>query len=771
LIAVAKPKYERVAVGRHALFFLVLIVLSIGQVATARAAAPQVLATWATSVQDTSAALSAHLDCGGLVTGYRFEYIRAVDLVANEAVGREGFFGAARVPQPDANAGKCAASVRQTRQANGLQAGTEYRYRVVAHNTDGTTIGPEAGLTTRASGAPAGLLDGRGWEMVTPVEKNGGAIEGFGGNNGGGVLQAAVQGGAMSYSARTSFGEGGEGAPGGSQYVAERSASGWTTRNISPAMPSSGYGPQPEGVPYQLFSPELARGLLTGVPDPPLPGTDAPAGYANYYLRDAAGAYTALLGQADVAGLGLSPADFSLAFSGASPDLGHVVLSTCAALTVDAVEVPGTAGCDLASPNLYEWSPGGLRLVNVLPGHSDGTPPGRLAAPSGAVSSDGSRVYWTDGTALYLREGSRTVQVAESVGGGATFQLATPDGAVAFFTKAEHLYRYDVGTEATADLTPGGGVTGVLGASGDGAFVYFATASGISLSHGGGSGEVAPAPDPINFPPSSGTARVSADGLHLLFVSAAQVTLYDNSDPDTGARSDEVYLYDAATNTVTCVSCNPSGEPPIGSASIPGAVANGIGSAATRIYKPRVLSADGRRVFFDSPDRLVDGQGPDAAPDVFEWEAAGTGSCVRPQGCLALISSGRPGGATFVDASADGADVFFLTAASLVKADPDAVDIYDAREGGGFPEPEAPIPCEEDACQPLPPPPDDPSPGTLAPSTGNPPVHFPKGKKKAKKHRKKKAKKHRKKGHGAKRRGAGKRTKHREGSRPRGGRS
>ena len=698
--------------------------------------------TWVTSVQDTSAALNAHLDCGGLATGYRFEYIRATDLAANVEAGRDGFAGAARIPQPDANAGKCAANVKETTQANGLQAGTEYRYRIVAHNTDGTLTGPEAAFATRASGAPAGLLDGRGWEMVTPVDKNGGAIEGFGGNNGGGVLQAATQGGAISYSARTSFGEGGEGAPGGSQYVSQRSASGWAARNISPPMPSGGYGSEPEGVPYQFFSPDLARGLLAGVPDPPLPGTDAPAGYANYYLRDTTGAYTALLRQGDVGGLGLNPADFSLAFAGASPDLGHVALSTCAALTADAVEVPTASGCDPASPNLYEWAPGGLRLVNMLPGDSTGTPPGRLAAPAGAVSSDGSRVYWTDGTDLYLREGNRTVQVDEGVGGGGAFQLATPNGAVALFTKAEHLYRYDVATEGTTDLTPGGGVTGVLGASDDGSYVYSATASGIRLSHGGGSGEVAPAPDTVNFPPSSGTARVSSDGRHLLFVSSARVTLYDNSNPDTGEPTNEVYLYDAATNAITCVSCNPSGEPPIGAASIPGAIANGVGPAAARVYKPRVLSADGRRVFFNSSDRLVDGQGPDTAPDVFEWEAGGTGSCARPQGCVGLISSGRPGGATFVDASADGADVFFLTAASLVKADPDAVDIYDAREGGGFPEPEAPIPCEEDACQPLPPPPDDPSPGTLVPGEGNPPVHFPTGKKAKRHHGKKRHRKH-----------------------------
>ena len=41
--------------------------------------------------------------------------------------------------------------------------------------------------------------------------------------------------------------------------------------------------------------------------------------------------------------------------------------------------------------------------------------------------------------------------------------------------------------------------------------------------------------------------------------------------------------------------------------------------------------------------------------------------------------------------------------------------------------------CEEDSCVPLPSPPDDPTPGTLVPGPGNPPVHFPKGKKGGKK--------------------------------------
>lgn len=620
-------------------------------------------------MQSTGASLQARFDCGGAATRYRFEYVAAADFGANVAAGREGFAGA-RVSTPEGNAGKCSTVLVNPGTASGLQPETNYFYRVVARNAEGTATGPEAAFMTRSgSGGPLALLDGRGWEMVSPVDKNGGAVEG---PEGDGLLRAAAGGGAVAYGSKASFGEGAEGAPGVSQYLAQRSAAGWSTQNVS------------KSTPYLAFSPDLGRGVL---------------------------------------------ANPALAFVGASPDLEHVAVSTCAALTADAVEVPAGSGCDEGMPNLYERSSAPLQLVNLLPGHSTGTPPGRLAAPIGAVSADGSRIYWTDGSDLYLREGGRTVSVDGTVGGGGAFQLATPDGGVAFFTKGGDLYRYDAAAEAVADLTPGGGVIGVLGASTDGSYVYFATAAGIYLDHGG-IVAVAPAPDAVNFPPSTGTARVSPDGTHLLFISAAKVTLYESADPKNGQRFDQIYLYDANRQTVACVSCNPFGEPPLGSASVPGAVHG---------YKPRSLTDDGRRVFFDSPDRLAGSHDSnEEAQDVYEWEEGGVGSCALPQGCLQLISGGRnAGGSEFADASADGADAFFLTDASLVKADPGSVDLYDAREGGGLPEPEAPIPCEEDACQPLPPAPDDPSPGTLVQGPGNPPVHFPKKHKKAKRHHKK----------------------------------
>lgn len=707
----------------------------------AGAAIPQVHATWVEDVTTVSAVLHARLDSGGLAATYRFEY---VDEATFEADQPNGFVRATRTPEPDGNPGK-GSDNHVIRPVSGLQRETTYRYRVVVKNADGTVLGPERILRTKELGGPLALLDDRGWEMVSPVDKNGGEIQGPGAVSGGGVFQAAAQGGAATFSSLSSFGGDAAGAPGASQYIAQRGAGGWTVENVTAPLAAGGYGEEPDGVPYQLFSTGLSRGLLSAPAYPPLPGTGAPPGYRNYYLRDATGSYAALLTYTDIAGLAVPSQNFELGFAGASPDLGHVVLSTCAALTANATEVPGAGeGCDPSAPNLYARSAAGWRLLNVLPGDSVGTPSARLAAPSGAVSSDGSRVYWTDGSDLYSSEGGAgAVQVDAGAGGGGTFQLASSDGSVALFTRAGSLYRYDVGTGATANLTPAGGVVGVLGASADASSVYLLTTAGLVLNRGGSNTPVAAAADSSNFPPSTGTARVSADGSRLAFVSSAELTAYDNTETETGEPATEVYLYDAAAARLTCVSCNPTGERPRGPSTIPGAVANGQGVSATRAYKPRVLSADGNRLFFDSGDSLVPADTNQRGRDVYEWEAAGSGTCTRAGGCLQLISAGSSFDSSFVDASAMGEDVFFLTINSLVGADPGSVDLYDAREGGGFPEPPAPFVCEEDACQPLPPPPDDPAPGTLVPNNPNPPVHFPKTKKgKAKK--KPGKKKHRK---------------------------
>jgi hypothetical protein len=590
---------------------------------------------------------------------------------------------------------------------------------------------------------PEGVLDQRGWEMVSPVDMNGGQVEAPGAP-GAGVVQASMVGGAIAFGSAASFGLA-EGAAPVSQYTASRGTAGWGTGNITPPLISSTYA----GGAYQLISSQLSRAVLSngwacrdggeGCPaeNPPL-GQGAPAGYRNLYLREG-GQYKPLITTVNAPALSISPEAFELSLAGAAPDLGQVILSSCAALTADAIEVPAGAGCDAASTNLYEASiDGSLKAVNILPGQGGSAPGAALAAPAGAVSADGARVYWqgADGN-LYLRkDGTQTVQVdsAAEVGGGGTFQTASSDGSVALFTKAGHLYRFTVAGEETTDLTPGGEVQGVLGTSADASYVYYLATSGLYLSKGAGAPtKIAAGADLSNLPAATGTARVTPDGTRLAFVSSAPLTNF----PNNGKA--EVFIYEAPEKRLLCASCNVRGKVAVGSSTIPGALAAGGGPAT---YKPRSLTADGSRIFFDSADALV-AQDSDNAPDVYEWQARNAGGCTKASGCIGLISSGRNGKASFLDASADGTDVFFLTDASLLPQDTGSVDVYDARAGGGFPEPEPEIPCNGDDCQGPAPAPEVGVPGTaVLVGPPNPPLSFKKqkhkkGKKGKKKHHKK----------------------------------
>ena len=238
------------------------------------------------------------------------------------------------------------------------------------------------------------------------------------------------------------------------------------------------------------------------------------------------------------------------------------------------------------------------------------------------------------------------------------------------------------------------------------------------------------------------TARVSESGRYLAFMSAARLTGYDNVDasPEAkGARDEEVYLYDAAGNSVRCVSCNPDGARPMGVLDAEG-VGEGLGRLVDRrkvwfghwlagnipgwtpenitsaLVQSRYLSDEGR-LFFNSPDGLVP-QASNQKENVYEYEPSGLGSCVSASGgCVSLISSGTSGQeSAFIEATSDGSNVFFVTEAQLSPQDTDtAYDIYDARvctpsspclTPAGSPPPEC---STSDTCRPA-------SPAQLAPS-------------------------------------------------------
>jgi DNA-binding beta-propeller fold protein YncE len=199
------------------------------------------------------------------------------------------------------------------------------------------------------------------------------------------------------------------------------------------------------------------------------------------------------------------------------------------------------------------------------------------------------------------------------------------------------------------------------------------------------------------------TARVSPDGRYLAFMSAASLTGYDNTDQGSGQPDEEVYLYDAATASLRCVSCDPTGARPeavldaenVGeglgllvdrrkvwlghwlAGSIPGWTAESLVNA---LIQSRYLDDDGR-LYFTSPDDLVPAA-TNHKEDVYQYEPSGVGSCQSATGgCVSLISSGNsPKESAFIEATPDGSNVFFVTEAQLLPQDTDtAFDIYDAR--------------------------------------------------------------------------------------------
>jgi hypothetical protein len=615
------------------------------------------------------------------------------------------------------------------------------------------------------------LPDSRAYEMVSPLEKTGGRINGIDEYSNGGVLQAAPSGEAITYDSSESFAcsvmrentqsgapcpPGGEpkGAP-GSQYISSRQAGGWATQNITAPTKSSGYSAAGRGAPYYAFSPDLASALMLNGNNLPLPGSGAPEGFQNLYLRDdATGAFHALMTSAP------SEGGEEMERLYATPDLTHIVIGSTAALTPGAVY----GGPSLSTgANLYEWTAGVFQPINVLPGAAGNqtTPAAILGSAekeSHMVSNDGARAVWRprEPGPLYLREDigsaqAHTVQIDLSEGTGVSgageFWDASADLSHIFFTdvnrltgdsragggNSEDLYEFNAVSAHLKDLsvdqnpadTEGARVQGVLGSSEDGSYVYYVATGALPqaapnnqgehpisggdnlyVSHNGALAFIATLSENDDELGASDwrsnvyerATRVTPDGTHLVFMSRESLTGADN------AGSEEIYLYDASTAGLTCVSCNPSGAVPLGGSSIPAATGY---KSLTGFYESRLLTDDGSRVFFNSSDALVP-QDINGAEDVYEWEADGTGACHSQSqngGCVSLISGGTAhGNSQFVDAGAGGDDVFFLTTQQLVSSDTDeAQDLYDARVGGGFTPPPAPPVCSGTGCQGAPP--------------------------------------------------------------------
>lgn len=616
-----------------------------------------------------------------------------------------------------------------------------------------TPLSPQVDCTNQnfRLGASALLPDCRAYEMVSPVDKSGGdittqkSLTSFPAE----LDLSSLDGDTATYSSSAVFADA-VSSPYSSQYLARRDPlSGWETHAISPPREElfrpAGTAEQYElDVQYKLFSPDLSQAWLMQEADPPLDSCGVPH-YINWYRRDnSSDGYEAITTKVPAT---KAPLEYFSEVQGASTDGTRTIFRANDKLPVDE----GPEAASISGYQLYEHvaeagTCGKTRLVSVLPANTASTLPSSAGAAAvgtkeahwieareslvhNAVSDDGEVVYWTaapEGPGqLYVRtEGTTTTKV--SAGTSARFWWAASDGSFAYYTEGEKLLRYSLASKTSSQVALG--VVGLVGASEDANRAYFVSNKSIGgegtngqpnlyvFDEGGvtfiatlsasdiSKGALASAANPN---PVARLAQVHADGSEIVFVASQSLTGADNLDAASGLPDREVFLYEADSDELRCLSCSFTGARPSGrtleGAGLRVGYASRIPPWKNQFHRPRVISADGSRVFFESLERLVP-RDRNKAQDVYMWTRAGDQAACEATGqelynpaaggCISLISSGTgTGDAEFVDSTPDASDVFFKTPESLVPQDPNRIDLYDARVGGGFPPPAAPPQC------------------------------------------------------------------------------
>jgi hypothetical protein len=654
-------------------------------------------------VSTSFADLSATVDPHGSDTQAIFEY------------GTTTSYGSTFPAAPGQDIGAGFDAVPIGAHLTGLAPNTTYHYRLVASNAEGVVETPDATFRTFPTGAGTQPLpDGRAYELVTSQDK--------GNNDAESIATATVKGVAGGDEEGVAFATV-NGLPGSengalvTNTVAHRTADGWVLG--FPVVATFNQSSIATGKAV-LLSQDLNQALVPSTLN--LTG-DAPE-RENLFVRTLSPSSLKLITPLDL-GPVRTAYEPQINSVGAASDFSRVFFAASAKLTEDSPDLGFTNG------NLYEWDGSTLRNVGILPGTSTPASAGVTTfRPSlQPVSEDGERVVFAARPVglgvpqIFVREdGVKTIEasaptVVDPEGRKtATFVGAAADGSSVFFTSpgkltpdaftgknasgksdlAPNLYRYDLEGGELEDLTiaeseeRGANVTAthiVVAPSGNSAYFVAggvlapgATSGARNLyrwSRGGGTEFIAKllATDP--FFTSSGPEAVSDQaGDALAFVSAAGLT----GESPVGIK--EVYRF-APGAGLTCVSCRP-GSARAGAEMKPPTIPGGAGG--------HPISADGSRVFFSTADRLVT-EDTNGKIDTYEWEG----------GQVHLISSGTGSSdSRFLDASPSGRDVFFVTREQLVAADRDEnTDIYDAREGGGFPAALAlGAPCEAEACRP-----------------------------------------------------------------------
>jgi hypothetical protein len=770
------------------------------------AGTPLLTAVRASAADQNSATLEANIDPQGSATSYAFEW------------GPTQSYGNRVSVPPGGSVGSGTLSVHVSSRISGLAPGSSYHYRVVASNGAGSSESPDSTVETLNS---CGLPEGRCFELVSPRAAGPVDLPGLFAGNVELHFQAANIQGKLAYVSEIGPPEATKGAEVLSEASRglDRWSSGQLSPAISDVIENRGSTASSK---YFALNEELTCGIVaSNQPLTSDPGTWAAreAGGGSLYRQNRDGSFTAITALAPENPEVVGTASITNLFGvdAVSQNCGKVLFR--APYRYPGIPaVLGTNGVSYA----YEWDEGTLRGAGYIPGSSgEVLAPTTMGPRPGAgfpynyngVSADGSRVFFVanrlvspnpdevDAPGIFVREsgaGARDISLSETSvpDADAKFEFATKDGRHMYFTaragltaksnsSGRDLYEYDLARNQLVDLVAvegeeGASVAGFIGASEDGSRVYLSAgaqlvpgkgrtlaqneSAGTFSIYGEENGEfsyvgMVDANEMGRLGPGpSQTARVSPDGRFLLFESSANLVGYDS-----GNDVPEAYLYDseASTDPTVCISCRQDGRP---SVSPPDNRRMATTEYPTNsIAPPRVLAYRGGApvVFFNQFDALAPGA-VEGGSNVYEWT----------HGQVFLVAAEPPGlqppessvgtnqeGAAFVGASEDATDLYFRTPQTMTWEDGDGrMSIYDARIGGGYPEPPPPTapcrPVEEDSCQGVGQGPPG-MPSAASQSFNGPGNPKPKKHHKKKHHKKKhhKKKHHKKKHHGASRNG------------------
>jgi Tol biopolymer transport system component len=740
----------------------------------------------AVNVTADRAQLESAVDVFGAQTSYHFEY-RTTTGYATSVPVPDGALGTGADPQlaTAAATGLAPGTTYHFRLVATNSFGT-----VTGPDATFTTQAaipcPNAAFRT---GYSAALPDCRAYEQVTPVDKNG-TDAGTTSENPIPTDEVAVSpdGDAVNYLADGAYGSARVNCA-RDPYVARRTSSGWSTMPLAPPVTGGIVGGFNCSLLPYAFSPDGTQIVFGNGADL---FAGSPLGN-DLYLSSASGTVSDLVSvtQTVIGGSG-NPTTPSIEFGNASADLSHVVFQTSAQLTPAAEPLTGrfenlydAVGGQV---HLVDVDNSGAQIgaYGAELGNSPHEP--NVGTVAHAVSADGSKVFFEvpfdpalgGAQGLYMRENDATTTLISQPAPGvsstpqdAAFEGASADGSKVFLWTSQQLtaddtngdadlYEYDTGTGQLTRITAGAvadpGLEGVMTISDDGSHVYY-VATGQLIAGKGVAGQpnlyvydtntrtlsfaaTLSASDPMapeEQGPNTGafvanpsvpdeqrqvSAQATPDGKHLLFLSHAELTPYDSQGQL------EAYEYSAASGSVECVSCNPSGLPPHadgigpvppGAASLLQPSGTGSGTPYSEAFLARStlrnISDDGSRVVFQSPEALVPGAldhlgtyiahlaDTTYAENLYEWEWPGSGSCpaASTKGCLFLISGGSStAGSWYGNMSPSGKDIYFYTRSSLAPSDTDGglVDIYDARVDGGFPAAVTPTACQGQECHP-----------------------------------------------------------------------